>query len=231
MRAGRVCSGGIVTKFGHVVSAAAGSIKSRLKCAAAMGIVLLSGPANACTETDSGSCFERPDGKIVFIEPAFEDYMFMFFDVCDAMEIKHCSYPVLMGDLGFNAMAARIEGVGDVIIYDRKLSSLVGGDGAEAIIAHELAHIKCGHLGTAHDMAGSHLAELEADRFAGAAMRRMGRPRETLDLLSVQPTISHPGRAERVEALIEGYDAPETAKRCIGWNDEGPSSPRLRYLK
>jgi hypothetical protein len=229
VRGRSVCCGdlGIGTDLNAMGSGAAWSIKNRLKCFAAMALVLLCDPANACTETDLGSCFERPDGKLVFIEPAFEDYLFMFFDVCDAMEIKDCSYPVLMGDLGFNAMAARIDGVGNVIIYDRKLSALVGGDGAEAIIAHELAHIKCGHLEVAPDMAASHLAELEADRFAGAAMRRLGRPRETLaplvDVLAEQPTVSHPGRPARVEALLGGYDAPETAKRCVGWKDEKPS--------
>lgn len=201
-------------------------IERRLKWAAVMTICLLGGPASACVKTDFGSCFERPDGRLVFIEPAFEDYMFMLFDICDAMKIDYCSYPLLMGDLGFNAMAARIEDVGDVIIYDRKLSLLVGGDGAEAIIAHELAHIKCGHLETSYDMKSSHLAELEADRFAGAAMKRMGRPRETLgmlvDVLEDQPTLSHPGKEDRIMALQQGYDSPDSAMLCAGWKDERP---------
>jgi hypothetical protein len=160
--------------------------------------------------------FVMEGNRPVKLEPAFEDYQYMLWDTCDAigLPVADCSYPVLMGDIGFNAAAALCPVAGEVIIYDRRLSSEVGGGGAQIIIAHELAHIRCGHLTeAASSFDQSMLQELEADRFAGAAMARMGQSRESLEfvlpLLSKQPSLSHPSREARREALETGFDAPE----------------------
>lgn len=113
--------------------------------------------------------------RIVSAYPAFEDYAFMLFDICDAagLEGAGCRIFPMNADLGGNALATIVEG-NRVIVYDRQLSSLIGYEGAEMIIAHELGHHHCGHLGTASDPA----KELEADAFAGAVARLMRRSLE-----------------------------------------------------
>jgi hypothetical protein len=168
----------------------------------------------ACVETDDSSCFKRADGEVIPIEPAFEDYLYMYFDICDVMHME-CSYPVLMGDLGYNAVATRHPVGGEIIIYDRKLSSI---SDPEVVIAHEMAHLKCQHLDWPRDEEHAHMAELQADRFAGAAMRLLGRPRDGLpsayDFLKDQPSLSHPAKELRIEALLSGFDDPEAAREC-----------------
>jgi hypothetical protein len=155
------------------------------------------------------------DNTIVKIEPAFEDYSFMMFDVCDVMKltVEDCNIFPMNGEIGGNAIAT-IEDGNKIIVYDRRLSPIVGSDGAEVIIAHEVAHHYCGHIGKPADP--NH--ELEADRFAGAAMKLMKRPLEstlaTLPILSERPSKSHPARAERIAALMDGWEHPETGKNC-----------------
>lgn len=154
-------------------------------------------------------------GRIVSARPAFEDYAFMLFDVCDAMQLKgrDCLIYPLNASIGRNAVATIFDG-NRVIIYDRELSSLVGYEGAEMIIAHELAHHHCGHIGTTPDP----MKELAADAFAGAAARRMGRSLESAliaaKLLADRPSLTHPGRAARVDAITAGWHDPEKAKGC-----------------
>ena len=154
--------------------------------------------------------------KKVLLEPAFEDYSYMLEDACNAMSIKGdgCMIFSLMGPVGFNAMATVING-DKVIVYDRRLSGVVGGDGAEAIIAHELGHHFCKHVGKVHEVR----FEIEADVFAGAAMKRMSRPLVSAlsyaEVLSENSTGSHPSRNDRIAALTKGWTFPETASDCL----------------
>ncbi|WP_421477694.1 ImmA/IrrE family metallo-endopeptidase [Agrobacterium tumefaciens] len=158
-----------------------------------------------------------PVGKQdVFATPAFEDYMYMFFDLCDAMELKiedECKIYPMNASIGKNAIATEQDG-NRLILYDRELSPIVGGDGAMMIIAHELGHHYCHHLGKP----GDPKRELEADRFAGAAMRKAGMTLEgmlsVVDILDERPSKSHPGRADRVVAIKAGWNNPETGKAC-----------------
>ncbi|MER8753297.1 hypothetical protein NKH57_29425 [Mesorhizobium sp. M1050] len=110
-------------------------------------------------------------------------------------------------------MATVVDG-NRVIVYDRKLSAIVGAEGAEMIIAHELGHHHCHHLGTPID---PH-KELVADAFAGAAMKLMGMPLEAalaaVAVLDKRPSPSHPGRQERVAAIKAGWSEPEAGKAC-----------------
>ncbi len=81
-----------------------------------------------------------------------------------------------------------------VIIYDRRLSDLVGYSGAFGILAHEVAHHYCRHQ---FDVSKNNWqAELEADRFAGAAAKRMKRSLEDALAMAVvldeRPSTSHP---------------------------------------
>ncbi len=152
----------------------------------------------------------------VWAVPAFEDYTYMFFDLCDAMELKvgeECQIYPMNAEIGLNALATVQDG-NRLIIYDRRLSPEVGYEGAMMIIGHELGHHYCGHLGK-H---GDPRLELEADRFAAAAMRKAGMTLDAamsvLPILSERASKSHPGRDARVAAIKAGWENPETGKDC-----------------
>jgi Zn-dependent protease with chaperone function len=155
------------------------------------------------------------DGKSVKVEPAFEDYAFMLFDACDAMHLtgEECSIFPMNADLGGNAIATILDG-NRVILYDRNLSEEVGYEGAMAIMAHELGHHFCHHL----RQPDNPKLELEADRFAGAAMNNAGMSLDDALAMAVvfdeRPSRSHPAKADRVEAISAGWTDPETAKKC-----------------
>jgi hypothetical protein len=155
--------------------------------------------------------------KNVEVEPAFEDYGFMLFDACDAMRLTadECMIFPMNGDLGGNAIATILDG-NRVIIYDHELSSMLSGGyaAAMAVMAHELGHHYCEHIGAPT----APMKELEADRFAGAALRNAGLSME--DALSMaaifasRSSRSHPAKKERVSALSEGWTDPARAKSC-----------------
>lgn len=155
------------------------------------------------------------------LQPAFEDYVFMLDDACAAWGFgpsDECGIVALMGDVGLNAFATTCDGT-PAIVYNRKLTSIVGGDGAEFVVAHELGHHFCRHI--AHgpvDAKANFARELEADRFAGATMRMMGRSLEATLLvtrvLAPDSGESHPTKKARVAAITEGWNKPETALSC-----------------
>ncbi len=154
--------------------------------------------------------------KDVFAEPAFEDYMYMFFDLCDAMGLDvedECNIYPMTAALGGNAIATVQDG-NRIIVYDRTLSPDVGYEGAMMVIAHELGHHYCHHLGTAADPR----KELAADRFAGAAMRlskmSLDAALSAVPILDERPSKSHPGRADRVKAITEGWNDPAIGRKC-----------------
>lgn len=66
----------------------------------------------------------------VAIVPAFEDYAFMLFDVCDAMKMskEDCNILPTNGDLGGNAIATIYDG-NELVVYDRTLSPKIGYGG------------------------------------------------------------------------------------------------------
>ena len=160
--------------------------------------------------------------RIVPLEIAFEDYQFMVFDACEAMGLPYdevCTTYPLMGDIGMNALATTCSGV-PKIVYDRRLSSHVGYAGAQAILAHELGHIWCGHLDDTVNASNAHQFELEADRFAGGLMRLLGFDQNQalsfVPILSEQSNHSHPARSDRIEALLAGWQEPDFVQSCIG---------------
>ena len=92
-------------------------------------------------------------GETVHVTPDGEDYADMMAQVCTAMKLSIDSgdcliYPFVTTALkdGPGAVATREEG-NNMIIYDRRLSPLVGYQGALGIVAHEVGHHYCGHLG------------------------------------------------------------------------------------
>lgn len=152
----------------------------------------------------------------VWIEPAFEDYTFMMFDVCDAMKLEgdDCLIYPMNGTVG-GAIATIVEG-NPIIVYDRTFHSSTSFD-PHTVIAHEVGHHFCGHL---HEP-NSPEQELEADRFAAAAMRLVGGNTlenilASLESLESRPSVSHPGRRDRLAAMIDGWNNPENAKLCKG---------------
>jgi hypothetical protein len=157
-----------------------------------------------------------PYGSLkVAIEPAFEDYSSMLFDVCDAMELNddECLIFPMMGDLDGNAIAT-VRDSNRIVVYDRELSPRLRYAGAQMMIAHEVGHHFGGHL----DKPLGAEIEIEADRFAAAAMRLIGLSLDdtlsTVSLLSERPSKSHPKNTDRVRAMVDGWEHPETGKQC-----------------
>lgn len=145
----------------------------------------------------------------------------MLFDACDAwggLLDEECQIFPLMGEIGFNA-AATVCDENAVIVFDRRLSTHVGYEGAQALIAHELGHHVCGHLDAKGDQLTPYEAEYEPDRFAGATMRLLGSPRDRalgyIDILSDHVSHTHPEIGSRVETIIEGWDSPVSALQCM----------------
>lgn len=162
------------------------------------------------------------DGGLYTLEPAFEDYSYMLYEACDAWGAAidaGCDIYPMMGVIKRNAVAT-ICGGNKVIVYDRRMSRRISYEGAQAVIAHELGHHLCNHFAVPNtDSATSHKQELEADRFAGATLRRIGFGRDTalsyLPLLLEQPSLSHPGKVERAVALLAGWDDPSSGLECL----------------
>ena len=159
------------------------------------------------------------DGGLFTLEPAFEDYSFMLFDAWGVTIETGCDIYPMMGAIRWNAVATICDG-NKVIVYDRRISPNIGYDGAQAVIAHELGHHLCNHLGVSNiEIAESYRQELEADKFAGATLRKIGFSRDAalsyLHLLMEQPSPSHPSRTERRTALLAGWDDPGSGFECL----------------
>lgn len=155
------------------------------------------------------------EGKQVHVIPAFEDYAYILWDACDAMKLssEECLIYPMNADLGGNAIAT-IESGNRVIVYDRQLSPKLGYEGAMAVISHELGHHYCRHIGTPVDPK----QELEADRFAGAAMKNAKMSLEDAlamaTIFDERPSRSHPAKDERIQAIKDGWNGPDAAKNC-----------------
>jgi hypothetical protein len=169
----------------------------------------------ACGSSGNRLRIRHGGDQSVTIVPAFEDYAFMMAEVCAAMKLStdECLIYPMNGDLGGNAIATVLDG-NRILVYDRHLSSLVGSDGAETLIAHEVGHHFCGHLNSEP----SHELELKADRFAGATLKLMGRTLESalaaVPLFDERPSKSHPEKRLRIEAITAGWNDPELGRDC-----------------
>lgn len=98
------------------------------------------------------------------------------------------------------------------VIYDAKwfkFEANVVGWYMVWVIAHEIGHHLYGH--PYHPWPDNHRRELDADRFSGWAVARLGgRLEQALSFmpsLTEQDTESHPGRNRRMEATREGWVA------------------------
>ena len=99
-------------------------------------------------------------------------------------------------------------------LRDSSTPALIGATGTMAVIAHELGHHFCGHIG--HPASPHH--EIEADRFAGAALRNSGMSLDqalsVAEIFSNRPSRSLPGKAERMTAIADGWNNPASARHC-----------------
>jgi hypothetical protein len=109
--------------------------------------------------------------------------------------------------------AAQIVNGRRVILFDPRFMAQVADRicpdwGATSILAHEVGHHLAGH--TLRQTAEPWRDELEADEFSGFVLSRLGATlAETTSaaarILPEQPTATHPGRAERLAALVHGW--------------------------
>ena len=125
----------------------------------------------------------------------------------------------MMGEIN-NAVAFRDEIGAPIIVYDRRFSGLIGSDGAEAVIAHELGHHYCQHLTSRSDL-NHWVIENEADAFMGYAMKTLGKKlsqvMETYELLGIDKGSStHPPFEDRAVAIAAGYAANSLDEICDG---------------
>lgn len=163
------------------------------------------------------------DIKVV---PAFEDYAYMLFDACDAMgmtiESGDCDIYPMNGPIHRNAIATEIDSdrndgkMQKIIVYDRELSDELGSyEGAQGVVAHELGHHFCGHLAVSQINPEQ---ELEADRFAGAVMRKLkfseGQAKDMATVFDERPLKTHPAKADRIAAIKSGWNNPVSALSC-----------------
>lgn len=109
--------------------------------------------------------------------------------------------------------AAQIINGRRIILFDPRFMAQVADRicpdwGATSILAHEVGHHLAGH--TLRQTAEPWRDELEADEFSGFVLSRLGATlAETTSaaarILPEQPTATHPGRAERLAALVHGW--------------------------
>ena len=91
---------------------------------------------------------------------------------------------------------------------DNLTQTLVSDWPSTSIMAHEIGHHLAGHLDPAY---ANHPAELEADRFSGHILNRLGATLEQAQLAIAMVSTeaasqSHPGRAERVREIAQGWN-------------------------
>ena len=137
-------------------------------------------------------------GMKIAAYPAFEDYAYVLLDICEAVgftiESGDCLIFPMNATLGGNAIATIVDG-NKLIVYDRALAPLIGFEGAEMVIAHELGHHRCGHLARP----GHPRNELEADAFAGAVAKLRGHPLivalSAAELFDLRLSLTHPDKA------------------------------------
>jgi hypothetical protein len=83
--------------------------------------------------------------------------------------------------------------------------------GPISILAHEIGHhINADTFTTSGDRGESHIKELEADRFSGAVLQKMGASVQD-SIAAMQrigtssPSLSHPAKDARVAAIVDGW--------------------------
>lgn len=122
----------------------------------------------------------------------------------------------LVADSSTPAAAQMINGQ-RVILFDPRFMAQVADKicpdwGAMSILAHEVGHHLAGH--TLRQSTEPWRDELEADQFSGFVLARLGASEaETVSaaakILPEEPTPTHPGRKDRVAAILHGWQNAE----------------------
>jgi len=127
----------------------------------------------------------------------------------------------------FAGIAAVVKQAGRVVlIYDsEKLESFnpeeTNNWTVPAILAHELGHVVLGHMddtlrcftsdSDSNGCVTYQKMELDADRYAGFVLRRLGasleQTKQALAFLPQTDSITHPGRKKGIQAIAEGWKA------------------------
>lgn len=112
-----------------------------------------------------------------------------------------------------NAVATIINGE-RYILYDSRLLNFANDQTASfwssiSILAHEIGHHLSGH--TLNQLTDNHLAELEADKFSGFVLYKMGATLEqaTSAIATIGSNIdteSHPSKTKRIRAISNGWN-------------------------
>ncbi|SEF73263.1 M48 family metalloprotease [Sphingobacterium lactis] len=132
-----------------------------------------------------------------------------------------------------NAFAA-FDGVNRLIVYDPKLfrNVEVGSStywSSVSIIAHEIGHHLSGH--TFEQVGDNHGVELQADKFSGHILYKMGASVEQAIaaikfLGSVHDSQSHPNKDRRIKAIMEGWNEAQSQR----YNGAIPATPSDNYF-
>lgn len=115
----------------------------------------------------------------------------------------------------FNNAAALFHNGSRMILYDPRWARTAGAE-AYLVLGHEAGHHFCGHTIGAVERS-PHEKELEADRFSGSSIKRFevyhGRSflsdalKAATRLYSAEGNRSHPPRADRIQAIMLGYNS------------------------
>jgi Caspase domain len=101
-----------------------------------------------------------------------------------------------------------------------------------SILAHEIGHHLNGHLDPDY---GNHKAELEADKYSGFILQKLGASREqaVLPMAMIgtdEPSATHPARAKRVEEVGRGWDDAAGGQGANIIRPSEPAGPRVALL-
>lgn len=132
-----------------------------------------------------------------------------------------------------NCFAAVVEGQ-RYIVYDgnfmKRVEDLTNTDwSAISIIAHEIGHHLQGH--TIDGRGSRPEKELEADKFSGFVMHRLGATLEEASVAIValgddRATPTHPAKATRINAIRKGWHEAETLSKSAARQASTANSPK-----
>lgn len=128
-----------------------------------------------------------------------------------------------------NALASTIDNQRYILYNSSFLANFKKEDKAKwavyFVMAHEIGHHLCGH--NLSDSIKSKKHELEADKFAGGFLYKMGASLDEAEYAvknnaPVKATQTHPSKSQRIEAITQGWQQmQETSPEII--NTENPS--------
>lgn len=156
---------------------------------------------------------------------------FVIKDICEHIGLA-CNFDVFPARVP-NAMAYMIEGK-RVVMYNPQFIAELQHDHENpswetlSVLGHEVGHHLLGHIFISD--ANFPARELEADRFSGFLLYRMGSSLNEAQanirtMAQENETPSHPGRARRLEAIEQGW----VAARAITLHEKALAAKRAAH--